>query len=146
GEGWREYEWRRKRKDWLERGFAAPEWAGEAVSGKRLLLYSEQGFGDTIQFVRYAHLMKKSGARVLLEVQAPLKALRGALPFEAEVFARGEALPEFDFQYPLLSLPLAFETAEPTIPWPGAYLSAEEGRLGRWRERLGEKTGLRVGV
>src|SRR5262249_21305931 len=119
---------------------------GEDVSGRRVLLYSEQGLGDTIQFARYADLLKRRGARVLLEVHAPMKALMRTLPFGVETFAQGEALPEFDLHSPLLSLPLVFDTAEPTIPWPGAYLSAEENRLRRWQKRLGEKAQLRVGV
>jgi len=144
--GWREYEWRKKRQSWGERRFGAPEWAGESISGQRVLLYGEQGLGDTIQFVRYAALVEQLGARVLIEVRTPLKDLMRTLPFGVEVIARGEPLPEFDFQCPLLTLPSLFETDEPTIPWSGAYLTAEEERLRRWQKRLGEKVKPRVGV
>ena len=114
--------------------------------GRVILLHAEQGFGDTLEFARYAPLVERLGARVLLEVQPPLKRLMGTLPFAGEIYAQGDTLPAFDFQCPLLSLPLAFGTVVATIPWEGAYLSAEESRLHRWQRRLGEGTLPRIGL
>src|SRR5215472_1261951 len=102
--GWQDYEQR-----WLRnkapgrRHEAYPLLLGaEDLSGRTILLHAEQGLGDTIQFVRYASLLRQCGARVLVEVQPPLKALIGRLPFDVEVFAQGEPLPVFDLQSPLL--------------------------------------------
>src|SRR5205085_2114891 len=110
-----------------------PLWLGaEPPSGRTILLHAEQGLGDTMQFARYALVARQRGARVLLEVQPPLKSLLRTLPGEIEVFARGEPLPQFDLQAPLLSLPLAFGTELTTIPWPGPYLGPPEDRLRCW--------------
>jgi tetratricopeptide (TPR) repeat protein/glycosyltransferase involved in cell wall biosynthesis len=147
-EGWRGYEQR-----WRRRGANPPShtdrplWLGdEALAGQTILLHAEQGFGDTIQFVRYAHLVQERGARVILEVQPPLKESMATLSAAVEVFAQGEALPEFDCQCPLLSLPLAFATTAATIPSSGPYLAAQERRLRRWQKRLGDKTRPRIGI
>src|SRR5262249_15233048 len=105
GDGWREYEWRRKRKAWVERGFKGSEWAGEAVSGRRVLLYSEQGLGDTIQFARFARSVALSGATVILDVHERLAALLQRLDGEARVVRTGDQLPDFDLHLPLMSVP-----------------------------------------
>ena len=100
--------------------------AGEVpLSGKTILLHAEQGFGDTIQFVRYAPLVAERGARVICEVQPELVALLSQLE-GIEVVARGDTLPPFDLHCPLLSLPLAFGTGLETIPAGVPYLAAPE--------------------
>jgi len=104
-DGWREYESRRTTKEWGERTFNGPEWAGEDVSGKRVLLYAEQGLGDTIQFARFARSVAGRGASVILEVQARLGALMQRLDCGAIIVPLGEQPPNFDLHLPLMSVP-----------------------------------------
>jgi tetratricopeptide (TPR) repeat protein len=120
------------------RGFAVPRWSGcESLNGKIILLHAEQGFGDTIQFVRYARLVAERGAaKVVVEVQRELVPLLAGLAGVAAVIARGEPLPAFDLHCPLLSLPFAFATELGTIPASIPYLTPPEDRLVAWRDRL----------
>jgi tetratricopeptide (TPR) repeat protein len=147
--GWRDYEWRWQQASWeaQRRDFAAPLWLGnEPLSGRTILLHAEQGFGDTLQFVRYAKLVAGRGAIVLLEVQPALKPLLSGLERVAQIFARGEPLPRFELHCPLMSLPLAFGTALDTIPAEIPYIKAPADRLAQWQARLGEPRSLRVGI
>jgi tetratricopeptide (TPR) repeat protein len=137
--GWRGYEAR-----WgvgflasHRRSFAAPLWLGEAsLDGKTILLHAEQGYGDTLQFVRYAPLLAGRGAEVILEVQPELARLLSSLPGVAAVIARGKPLPRFDCHCPLLSLPLAFATELATIPAAIPYIAPADHDVAVWRERL----------
>ena len=108
--GWQGYEHRWDENPAMQkRPFESPLWSGgESLAGKSLLLHAEQGLGDTLQFLRYARLCKGLGARLYLEVQAPLKRLVQAGGFSVETLAYGEPLPAHDFHCPLCSLPLAF--------------------------------------
>ena len=148
-QGWRGYEWRWQQASWApqRRDFAAPLWLGEEpLAGRTILLHAEQGFGDTLQFVRYAKRVAALGAGVLLEVQAPLKSLLSGTEGIAHIFARGEPLPPFDLHCPLMSLPLALRTALDSIPADIAYVRAPADRVAEWRARLGEPGRLRVGI
>jgi tetratricopeptide (TPR) repeat protein len=143
--GWPAYEWRRKLPSWVERGFTQPEWSGEDIAGKRLLLHAEQGFGDTIQFARYAALAAVRGADVVLEVQPSLEPLLGGL-LGVEVVAAGrDRLPPFDLHCPLLSLPRLFATTPATIPGGVPYIVAPDDRIAAWAPRL-PADGTRVGL
>jgi tetratricopeptide (TPR) repeat protein len=147
-EGWRDYEWRWRQASWGEqrRDFAAPLWLGqEPLAGKTILLHAEQGFGDTLQFVRYVALVARLGATVLLEVQPPLTSLVSRMDGVARVLARGGPLPPFDLHCPLMSLPLAFRTAAGSIPADIPYIPAPVDRMPDWQGRLGEKRCLRIG-
>lgn len=147
-EGWREFEWRWRggtAEKIKLRGFAAPQWHGEEVAGKTLLLHAEQGFGDTLQFCRYASLVGAT-ARVILEVQPSLVRLCSSLAGVFQVIARGEPLPAFDMHCPLMSLPLAVGTTLETIPSDTPYLAADPVLIAGWRERLSCLDGLRVGL
>ncbi|MGN6232203.1 MAG: tetratricopeptide repeat protein [Trinickia sp.] len=137
--GFAEYEWRwrRKRIAPSQRRFDAPLWLGDApVEGKTILLHAEQGLGDTLQFCRYAALVAKRGARVVLEVQPELERLLAGLEGVDELVASGEPLPAFDFHCPLLSLPLALRTVASTIPADTPYLFADAQASVRWRARI----------
>ena len=115
------------------RNFGPPLWLGrEPLDRKTILLHAEQGFGDTLQFVRYAPLVAQRGATVLLEVQAPLKTLLAATPGVAQIFASGEPLPAFDCHCPLMSLPLAFGTAVSTVPADVPYVTPPAERAAHW--------------
>jgi Tfp pilus assembly protein PilF len=136
--GWRGYEWRRGGAFTMQRRkLAAPLWLGEQpLAGKTILLHAEQGFGDTIQFVRYAPLVAARGARVIVEVQPPLVPLVSGMTGIAAVLGRGAQLPPFDLHCPLPSLPLAFRTALETIPASVPYLAPPQHRAESWRARL----------
>jgi tetratricopeptide (TPR) repeat protein len=122
--GWRAYErrWATAALAPHRRNFTQPLWLGDRpLAGKTILLYAEQGYGDTIQFVRYAPRVVALGARVILEVQPELTRLVAAFK-DIEVIAHGRPLPAFDLQCPLMSLPLAFRTQLSTIPAEVPYL------------------------
>lgn len=128
------------------RELGAPQWRGEEVAGRTILLHAEQGLGDSIQFARYVPMAAARGANVLLEVHAPLVALFAQLEGAARVIERGAPLPRFDVHCPLMSLPLAFGTTLDSIPSAVPYLRAPADRVERWRERLGAATRPRVGL
>jgi tetratricopeptide (TPR) repeat protein len=150
--GWAEYEWRWKYEAMAmaNRSFAQPLWRGEAIEGKTILLHSEQGLGDAIQFCRYAPLVAARGARVIVEVDRRLKELMSSLAGVTQVISAGEALPDFDLHCPLLSLPRAFGTQLETVPAETPYLHAGPNKLAQWNVRLGErpagKRACRIGI
>ncbi|AFY64842.1 glycosyl transferase family 9 [Geitlerinema sp. PCC 7407] len=121
-EGWAEYEWRWRSPKTPPRDFAQPRWDGGNLTGKTILLHAEQGYGDTIQFIRYAALAKAQGARVLVECQSALVRLLQELPFVDQVLPKGATLPPFEVQAPLLSLPWILGTTPETVPAEQAYL------------------------
>jgi len=146
--GWQKHEWRWKREPGSSslRNFAQPLWLGkEALEGKTILLHAEQGFGDTIQFCRYAKEVAALGAKVVLEVPLPLKALLQDLEGVSLLLARGERLPDFDYHCPLLSLPLAFRADLSNISG-AAYLHSSPGKRQYWQNRLGSAGKKRIGL
>lgn len=146
-QGWNEYEYRWGTTYGLRhrRKFPQTLWKGEPLAGARILLHAEQGMGDTLQFVRYVPLVAARGGNVILEVQPRLHRLLAKTPGAVEVISRGEALPAFDWQCPLLSLPLAFATDLRSIPAPIPYVAPDPAEVEIWRERLGGN-GVRVGL
>jgi tetratricopeptide (TPR) repeat protein len=147
--GWQKYEWRWKRDENAKklRKYAQPLWLGDApIADKTLLLHFEQGMGDTIQFARYARLLAGQGARVILEVQPPLKSLLAGIGAGIDVIGSGDEIPAFDFYCPLMSLPLALRTDLGSIPADIPYLRVPDERLSQWSERLPPRQGFRVGV
>jgi tetratricopeptide (TPR) repeat protein len=147
--GWAEYEWRWKKETMARamRNFLQPLWLGkDEIAGKTILLHSEQGFGDTIQFCRYATLVAARGARVILEVERPLHTLMATLAGPAQVVSKGGPLPDFDLQCPLLSLPLACGTQLSTIPAQTPYLQVPAQASRIWESRLGAKPHPKIGL
>jgi tetratricopeptide (TPR) repeat protein len=148
--GWAEYEWRWHLPELrpFRRNFPQPQWQGEPAAGRTLLLHAEQGYGDTLQFCRYALPAAAAGLRVILAVPPPLVRLLRTLPRVAEVVALGERLPAFDLHCPLLSLPLAMRTTLATIPSAVAYLRADADDAAAIGARLAGLLGpgLRVGL
>ena len=147
--GWELYEWRWKKPDFTspQRNFTQPLWLGlDSLANKTILLHAEQGLGDTIQFCRYAALVKKSGAKVLLEVPKSLMELLKDLDGVDHLLEQGMPLPDFDYHCPLLSLPLAFKTVMNSIPSPRPYLRCNDGKLEIWNQRLGDKLKPRFGL
>lgn len=123
--GFADYEARRLLPEFVQRTFSAPLWSGEDVRGKTLLVHSEQGYGDTIQMVRFARLLAERGARVLLETHAPLARLMATAEGVASVIVHGDPLPPFDLHVPIMSLPYRLGLASiADIPAKCPYLSA----------------------
>ncbi len=148
-EGWQLYEWRWKTKAMISslRTYPQPLWLGEQqLTNKALLIYPEQGLGDYIQFVRYAILVEKLGAKVILEVPSALMNITKSLKGQFIFIENGQPLPDFDYCCPVMSLPLAFNTRIETIPNQVPYLYSNTEKLRNWQQRLGEKTKLRVGL
>jgi len=146
--GWTKSEWRWKSASsgLSKRNFAQPLWLGaETIDRKTILLHSEQGLGDTIQFCRYVPLVAARGARVILEVQEPLRQLMSGLAGVSQCVSKGEALPHFDLHCPLLTLPLAFGTRLDTIPSTIPYLRAPTHGQDR-RAQLGPRDRPRIGL
>ena len=148
GEGWKKFEWRARQKDSVAAlcRFDRPQWQGEKLSGATILLHSEQGLGDTLQFVRYAPLVARRGGRVILACQASLKRLLGQIEGVAHVMALGEPWPDFDLHCPLMSLPLVFGTTLADIPCSIPYLRAFPEDAALWNESVGTRPGLRIGL
>ncbi len=146
--GWAEQEWRLKtstfnRPEMLK---VAPLWTGEDVAGKKMLLYSEQGAGDTIQFVRYAPAVAARGARVSMVVHESLRRLFAANFPDMDVSSDIGLRTGFDCQAPLMSLPHILGTnSEAAIPRDVPYLTADPQRVAKWGARLGGE-GFKIGI
>src|SRR5262249_48715395 len=144
-----EYEWRWKRTGMTDarRGYAGRLWLGEfPIDRRTILLSAEQGLGDTIQFVRYAPVLARMGARIILEVQSELSDLLATIDGVSSCPARGEPLPAYDLYCPLGSLPLALKTELSTIPADIPYLRAGEASLAKWRPTIEALPGKRVAL
>ena len=147
--GWKLYEWRWEdvNSKARKRNFDQPLWLGDApLAGKTILLHSEQGYGDTIQFCRYAAVLAAQGAHVILEVQKGLLNLLAGLEGVAQLVEIGTPLPVFDYHCPLMSLPLACQTELHSIPGTQPYLRCDTHKLQQWSDRLGAKTKPRIGL
>jgi tetratricopeptide (TPR) repeat protein len=145
--GWSEHEYRWSTPHFLRdrRKLPQPLWQGEPLGGSRILLHAEQGLGDTLQFVRYVPLVRARGGNVVLEVQTRLHRLLARIPGAGDVIRRGEALPEVDWQCPLLSLPWAFGTELNSIPAQIPYVHPDAAQVEAWGKRLAGNS-LRIGL
>ncbi len=146
--GWDAFEarWQTGHLKHEARAFAQPQWRGEEIAGKTLFLWSEQGFGDTLQFCRYAPMAAALGARVILGTRPQLRQLLGSLTGVAEVVSLDDALPAFDRHCPLMSLPRAFGTTAASIPAEVPYLKAAPHLAASFASRLKPSGRLRVGL
>ena len=154
--GWKDWEsrWQTPQLAPALRNFPSLAWRGQSLAGRTILLYAEQGLGDTLQFVRFVSLVADRGATIVLEVQAPLVPL--FLPLfegwtmrprftddevrQGAIVAQGEELPPFDLHCSLMSLPAVFNTALRTIPFAAGYVRSARTPLAR------RSQGLRVGI
>jgi tetratricopeptide (TPR) repeat protein len=144
--GWPEYEWRWRCKEFVPPKYAQPRWDGSDLKGRTVLLHTEQGLGDTIQFIRYAPLLQQRGGRVVVAAQPALVSLLSRCPGVDQVAARGVTLPSFDVYVPLLSLPALFGTTLATVPAEVPYLAADERLVKHWRRELAALPGFKVGI
>jgi hypothetical protein len=124
------------------------EWQGlkQSLQNKTILLRSEQGLGDTIQFCRYVSVLSEMGAKVILEVQPPLLNLLKNVEGLSQIISLGQPVPAFDYYCNLMSLPFLMETSIDSIPNKMPYLFAEIDKVEHWRKKLGPKIGKRVGL
>jgi tetratricopeptide (TPR) repeat protein len=145
-QGAAEYEWRLKTDDQLLPAMDVPSWDGQPLSDKAILLRAEQGFGDTIQFIRYAPLVRARCARVVLQCPGALVRLMATATGVDEVTEAVEPPPGAAAHVPLLSLMHIFATRLETIPADVPYLAADPGRIARFQERIAPAAGLKVGL
>ena len=124
--GFTEYEWRWKCPEFVREhsrfSFSTPRWNGEDIKGRTILLYAEQGLGDTIQFIRYVSLLRQRGGNVIVQCQPTLAKLFATIPGIDRVVPRGETLPDFQVCAPLMSLPHLLGTTLDSIPNQVPYL------------------------
>jgi tetratricopeptide (TPR) repeat protein len=150
--GWLAYECRWQRNSGvgvLERkDFQTAPWLGDkSIAGRTILLYGEQGLGDTLQFCRYATLVANLGARVILEVPQPLKTLMASVEGVSQVVAHDEVPGSFEHHCPLMSLPLAFKTTLDNVPSPRRYIHSPIDRAQFWKKKIGlSESKLKVGL
>ena len=147
-EGWQEYEWRWRYSDFPTRKveMIQPTWLGQKpIGGRTILVHSEQGLGDTIQFCRYIKLLADARATVLFSPQKQLTSLMKYLIADCEIVDMNDETVCFDCHSPLLSLPLAFQTNINSIPNMTPYIRADPSRIDYWGKRIGIH-GFKIGV
>jgi tetratricopeptide (TPR) repeat protein len=147
-QGWAGYELRLETEDHRKKHtYAAPAWhRDQPTSGKTILLYAEQGLGDTLQFIRYVPVLQAMGASVILKVQSSLKVLLSGQFGEAVVVSGDDPLPPHDFRCSLMSLPGEMSTRLETIPSKGPYLKAPAAKLELWRKVFAKAPGPKIGL
>jgi tetratricopeptide (TPR) repeat protein len=149
GLGWRQYEarWKTVQLKGRKLSSSKPLWLGkEDITGKTVLLWAEQGFGDTIQFLRYVPLAAQKAGKVILRVPVALRALSETLRCSISIVTLEDHVPFHDFQCPLMSLPLAFGTELGSIPADIPYLGAAADEVNEWHHRLGARFRPRIGL
>jgi tetratricopeptide (TPR) repeat protein len=153
--GWREYEWRLKLPRYYNApaNFSRPMWDGSDPAGRTILIHAEQGLGDSIHFSRYLPLLARKGAKIIFECQAELTRLMRQTPMLKEMQIVARPLPgktrdlQYDVHAPLLSLPLLLAEPKPSAALAQPpYMFPDETLLSQWRERMGKRQGLRVGL
>lgn len=150
-EGWKEHEWRRKKKHLSRDGeFIQPQWDGSDLNDKTILLYGEQGFGDTLQFVRYVPMFKKEfpNTKIMFECNPPLKELLSQMVEIDEIYDYFKAPKDrFDYHCSVMSLPYHFKTTVDTIPnQTSSYLKPDIDKVNQWKRRLISDSKIKVGL
>ncbi len=152
-EGWEGFKYRFLRQD-ISRYFNPkylnlfqPQWDGSAIKGRTILLYAEQGFGDTIQFIRYVPMVLQKCDKIIVTCQEELISLMQRINGIHDVVAHGQKLPDFDFHCPLLNLPSIFNTTLETVPATITYINTDTQKVLKWRERLqSDSARLKIGL
>jgi Tfp pilus assembly protein PilF len=146
-EGWEEFEWRLKFKDMqLDRGFAEPTWDGSDASGRTVLLHTEGGIGDAVNFIRLVPLAARRGGRFILECQPTLIQLFQGAPGVEQIVGRGQTLPPFDLHLPLQGLLRILGINLENIPNKVPYLHAPNDRVDAFAARIPSDGKLKVGL
>ena len=147
--GWQEYEWRLQTKNYSFKNFNQPMWDGKPLHGKTILIHTEQGFGDTIQFIRYLPMVQEQGGRVIFECLPNLiSLLKNCNGFDKIIEKKPSVKlsEKYDVHVPLLSLPKLFETTLDTIPSGIPYITVEPDLVEQWRLRLNDDHKYKVGI
>ncbi|MDB5897679.1 MAG: tetratricopeptide repeat family protein [Ramlibacter sp.] len=148
--GWRAFEarWRAGALEGRSPPRLAPAWTGaESLEGRAILLFAEQGYGDTLQFLRYVPAVARQAGQVFLQIPPALARLAGALPANCVLVPPGQASLQVDLQCALMSLPAAFGSTQDSIPGSVPYLHADAAQVEAWRGRLHQLGGrLCVGI
>ena len=148
--GWEEYEWRRRVPEFRPTfpRFEKPMWDGRELGGRRILIYTEQGFGDAIHFARYLPAVAERGGKIILHCQSALTRLFQSIAGVQTVLAGDQTVPEFDVYCPLLSLPHVLGIARPEdLPWHGLYLHGDAATGRKFRDLLNSAQGrLKIGL
>jgi hypothetical protein len=144
--GWPEYEWRWRGNEAVFAPLNQPLWDGSALEGRTILLHAEQGLGDTIQFIRYARLVRARGGTVVVACPTPLIQLLTGCAGIDQLIPQGSILPPFDVYAPLLSLPGILGTSLGSVPAEVPYLVADAELERHWREKLGPLRAFKIGI
>ena len=144
--GWADYEWRWQCPDLSGRQLSQPLWDGSPLDGKNILLHAEQGLGDTIQFIRYAPLVRERGGRVIVACQRPLVPLLRGCGGIDELVAMGDRATMFEVHAPLMSLSRIFNTTLDNIPAAVPYIEPDARLADYWREELKSIPGFKIGI
>lgn len=146
--GFADYEFRFSAKKEIDvRSYSQPLWDGSPLNGRTILVYCEQGLGDTLMFARFIPLLAKLNGRVLLEVQQPLVSLLRSLPGVERVIEKTTRLPVTDCYIRLLSLPYLFRTSLESLPCEVPYIEASPQLISEWQQRIGKTNGnFRIGL
>jgi tetratricopeptide (TPR) repeat protein len=139
--GWVEYECRWMQPDFGNRHFIQPAWDGSSLEGKTILIYAEQGIGDTFQFVRYVRLVQQRGGHVVFQCPPKLLKLMGNLPEIDSLVVKDSPMSAFDVHAALLSLPGIFHTSLATVPAEVPYLYPKCELVEQWRKTMCEVRG-----
>lgn len=143
-EGWAEYEWRVQIPGMPVATLDLPRFTGQETDKQTVLVHSEQGFGDTLQFARYLPMLQERCARIVLLIHQPLIPFFKQMGYDA-AFGDKPELPPVDCHIPLMSLPRYFQTDLTNIP-AAPYLSIRQDLVDTWREKLAGIRGFRVGI
>ncbi|NIE67133.1 tetratricopeptide repeat protein [Burkholderia sp. Ax-1719] len=143
--GWREYEWR-WRDGTMSHGLPdATQWKGQPLAGKTVFVHAEQGFGDTVQFVRFVERLHGQGANVIVQVQDELVELLQGVAGAASVIGKASPVPAFDYHLPMLSLPHALALRKEDFAPSGAYLHVDDATRATWSDVIGVEEGVEAG-
>ena len=145
-EGWKQYEKRLLMDEFKGLSYGRPRWTGDEIKGKILLLLSEQGIGDSIQFVRYASKIKELGGKVVIFTDENLKTLFQSVSGVSVVTSSLPLPKSFSSYSPLMSLPHIFKTTKTSIPDKTPYITAPSDSVNSWRKRIENYSGYKVGL
>jgi hypothetical protein len=145
-EGWREYEWRFALQGMQRIATSGTEWDGADLTDRTILVRDEQGFGDALQFTRFAQVLQSRGARVVVECHAALARLLATCPGVDAIVTLGSDRPDFDLHVWRQSLPGLLGVTNESIPARVSYLSVDQESLARWRPRFAETASFRIGI
>ena len=145
-QGWAAYEWRWRKRAVSGKPLVQPLWNGFPLKGRRILLFTEQGLGDTIQFIRYAPILKAQGATVQLECPEKLLKILERCEGVDQVIQQGKDLPDHDVYAPLMTIPGLVDTALENIPAVVPYVHTDPELVERWGRELGNVREFKVGI